>query len=83
MKRYKAALTRHGRHWCEIVIEGRDPDEALVDLIGRYPSEDGFALSVWEETEAARLIQVTGQTTRVLSVTFEKTPVDLAATRPV
>lgn len=77
MKRYKVSLTRHGCHWCEIVIEGREPDKALADTIGRFPAEDGFVLSICEETEQCRIVEV-GATARVLSVTYEKTPIDVA-----
>ena len=77
MKRYKIALIRHGRHWCEIVIEGREPDEALADTIGRFPPEEGFLLAICEETEQSRIVEV-GATARVLGVTYEKTPVDVA-----
>ena len=51
MKRYKASLTRHGRYGCEIVIEGRDADHALTDTIRRCAAEEGFLVSVSEETE--------------------------------
>ncbi len=78
MKRYTIALTRHGRHWCEITVEGRQPDDALADTIGRFPADEGFALSICEETEHSRIVEV-GATARLLSVTYEKTPVDVAA----
>lgn len=76
MKRYKISLTRHGHYWCEIAIESHQADDVLVDMIERLPPEEGFALSVWEETELARLVEV-GKTARVLGITYEKTPVDI------
>ena len=45
-------------------------------MIERLPPEEGFALSVWEETELARLVEV-GTTARVLGITYDKTPVDI------
>ena len=81
MKRYTIALSRHGRHWCEIVIEGREPDDTLADMIERFPAEEGFELSVWEEAETARIVEV-GQTARVLGIRYDKTRVDLAMVTP-
>ncbi|MEM1284245.1 MAG: hypothetical protein AAGH43_02565 [Pseudomonadota bacterium] len=79
MKRYKIALTRHGLHWCEIIIESRTPDDALADVMARFPQEDGFALSVWEEAECSRIVEV-GSNVRVLGVAYEKTLIERVLT---
>ena len=80
MKRYRIDLTRHGRHWCQIVVESREPRNALADVVGRYPSDEGFELSVWEETEQTRIVEL-GQNTRVLSVTYERASFEIASTK--
>ncbi|MGD1887951.1 MAG: hypothetical protein ACFB01_12685 [Cohaesibacteraceae bacterium] len=71
MKRYTIALTRHGLHWCEIIVERRTPDDALADVMGRFPQKEGFALSVWEAAERSRIVEV-GTSVRVLGVAYEK-----------
>lgn len=65
MKRWRLELARDGRQWCEIVIEAVSGDEILADVRQRFPEDDGFRIAVWEEKEAARVVEF-GERARTL-----------------
>lgn len=69
MKRYRLELARDGRQWCEIVIEGLSGDDILEDVLRRFPDGDGFRATVWEEKEAARVVEF-GERARTIGVRY-------------
>lgn len=75
MKRFKIDVTRNGKLWCEVSLQGPDSSIALKDVLSRFPASEGFDLHACEEVEVSRIVEA-GQTARVLGITYEKIPLD-------
>jgi len=70
-ERYRIEVTRSGRWWCEVILEGPGALVAAADLVARLPADEGFSCTLNKEREVSRLVEV-GERTRVLSRSFER-----------
>jgi len=76
LKRFEISVSKGGRHWCQIILDGSCSEEALIDLAELFDESRGYKLAAAEQIETGRIVEV-GATVRVLSVQHQSSPVDL------
>lgn len=80
MTRYRIEVVYEGRRWCDIIVEDSSAETIVQDLQSRLPAEDGYRHSVFRERETQRIVEVSDRS-RVLGVTYSRTPVDFSQER--
>ncbi|WP_313539160.1 hypothetical protein [Sphingomonas sp.] len=76
MTRLALTVTRHGRQWCDIVIDTAGAEDVARDLLQRLPEMQGFRCQTFREEEARRIVEITDQA-RLLSVKYVRVPFDI------